>query len=90
MVGQPASSSPSPASPRKRLLHPARLAAALGLSAFIDSLQYPNGMRQYHQEARPQKLTLAVSSSKWHTAAATQHVRGILQACFPCSSDYLV
>eukprot|EP00892_Ulva_mutabilis_P008052 jgi/Ulvmu1/5619/UM023_0158.1 len=79
MVGRPPSSSHMPATPRKRLLHPDRLAAALGLSAFIDSFQNRSGARRLRPEARPPKLSLAVGSSKWHTAASTQHIRGILQ-----------
>ena len=81
MVGRPPSSSHAPLSPRKRLLNPARLAAALGLSGFIDSLQNHNRLRRHRQEGRAPKLNLAVSSAKWHTATSTQHVRGILQVC---------
>lgn len=79
MIGRPPSSSQAPVTPRKRLLHPDRLAAALGLSAFIDSFQSRGAARRLRPEARPPKLSLAVSSSKWHTATSAQHVRGILQ-----------
>jgi len=79
MVGRPQSSSHAPVTPRKRLLHPDRLAAALGLSAFIDSFQDRNAAHRLRHEARPPKLSFAVSSSKWHTATSSQHVRGILQ-----------
>lgn len=81
MVGRPPSSTHTQASPRKRLLNPARLAAALGLSTFIDSLQNRNSIRLHRHDGRAPKLNLAVSSAKWHTAASTQHVRGILQVC---------